>query len=257
MLSVLEYDIFIDLEFEILFFGTIIPGEIPFTKFSFLKIFTTSLASSITDVCVPLCLLFIYYKLYHIFSDRWMFDTNMILSYNINMKVTKYQREIIEIVCEGIISIPENVISTFFNILKPSSRNKKSRYKKAINSLIDNNVIYLSGEKIVLTKKGKTIFDQIQIEEISFPVDEKWDGVWHLICYDIPEKYKHQRDYFRNKLKQAGCKEIQKSLFVYPYNCKQEIAVISQNYHISPFVAYLNTDYLPMQNMLIHHFNIQ
>jgi len=173
------------------------------------------------------------------------------------MKVTKFQKEIIETVCEGIISIPENAISKLLNILNPRNRDKKSKYKKAINILIDNNIIYLSGEKIVLSKKGQQIFKQLQTEEIIFPVDENWDGVWHLVCYDIPEKYKKQRDLFRCKLKQAGFKEIQKSLFVYPYNCKQEIAVISENFHISPFVAYLNTDYLPMQEKLIHDFNLK
>lgn len=172
------------------------------------------------------------------------------------MKVTKFQREIIEIVCEGITSIPENAIAKLLKILKPSNRNKKSRYKKAINNLIKDNIIYLSGEKIILSKKGQKILSQIQTEEIVFPINEKWDKIWHLVCYDIPEKYKKQRDLFRYKLKQAGFKEIQKSLFVYPYNCKQEIAIISENFHISSFVAYLNTNSLPMQNKLIDYFNL-
>jgi len=46
-------------------------------------------------------------------------------------------------------------------------------------------------------------------------------------------------------------------MWVYPYECKEEIAIISQNLGIAPFVAYLNTDYLPQQERLIRHFNLE
>ena len=87
------------------------------------------------------------------------------------------------------------------------------------------------------------------IDNIKIAPMKKWDGNWHLVCYDIPEDFKKERDFFRSKLLLSGFRIIQDSLLVYPYDCKEEIAIMSQKLGISPYVAYLNTDYLPKDDM--------
>ncbi len=142
-------------------------------------------------------------------------------------------------------------------ILRPKNSKEKYKHKRTLKKLFDDEIIYLFGEEIRLTKKGKELLGIIQIEDIQIFSKDDWNGVWHIVCYDVPESKKKARDYFRAKLSESGFKFIQDSLWVYPYECKEEIAIIAQNLGIAPFVAYLNTDYLPQQERLIHYFNLE
>ena len=177
-----------------------------------------------------------------------------------NMRMTNRHKEVLSTIGKlGLIAaafVAPNVIQ----LLKPSSAEKKYRYKKIIDKMFDDKIIFLSGERIELTDKGLKLLKQIQIEDISLNEmkdEQNWDGIWHLVCYDIPEKFKKERDQLRHKLFESNFYLIQLSLWVYPFDCKEEIAVIAQNLGIAPFVAYLNTDHLPQQQKLLKHFHLQ
>jgi len=172
------------------------------------------------------------------------------------MRITERQKEILSVIGKCIILASALVAPNILQLLKPKDHKAKYQYKRTIQKLYDNKIIYLFGERIELTKKGQALIRKIQIEEVQIKLPERWDKVWHLVCYDIPEDKKRERDYFRRTLIRLGFKAIQDSLWVYPFDCKEEIAVISQTLEISPFVAYLNTDYLPNQNKLIKYFNL-
>lgn len=172
------------------------------------------------------------------------------------IKISERQKEILKTI--GICAILASAIvaPNMVQLLKPFNRHQKYRYKKSIKKLIEKDIIILFGEHVKLTEKGKELLKRIEIEETIITRQEKWDGHWHLVCYDIPEDFKKERDYFRSKLILSGFRIIQDSLLVYPYDCKEEIAVISQKLGISPYVAYLNTDYLPNQNNLLKFFDL-
>lgn len=90
---------------------------------------------------------------------------------------------------------------------------------------------------MVLTDKGKLraltySFDKIKIE------NKKWDGKWRLIGFDVPEKVRWGRDALRDKIKKLGFYEFQKSVFVYPYNCKDEIDFIIEFFGIRKYVRF-------------------
>lgn len=152
------------------------------------------------------------------------------------------------------------VMPNILQLFRPKNAEKKYRYKKIVKKMFDDDIIFLSGEKIELTEKGKSLLKQVQIEDIkinNWKETGDWDGVWHIVCYDIPEQFKRERDCFRRKLIESSFYQVQLSLWVCPYDCKQEIAIIAQNFGIAPFVAYLNTDYLPQQEKLLKHFSLR
>ena len=173
------------------------------------------------------------------------------------MRISEGQKDVLKIIgTVTLVTAAALLAPNLVQLLKPKDKNKKRSYKRSIQKLLDNKIIYLFGEEIKLTKKGQELFKKISIEDINIPKGDEWDKVWHLVCYDIPENKKRQRDYFKNKLLQSGFWAIQDSLWVYPWDCKEEIAVIAQNLGISPNVAYLNTDYLPGQEKLLKRFGL-
>ncbi|MCL5794796.1 MAG: hypothetical protein M1338_00320 [Patescibacteria group bacterium] len=173
------------------------------------------------------------------------------------MRITEKQKEILKVIGKCAMLATAIVAPNILQLLKPRNTKKKYQYKKIIEKLSDHKVINLSGENITLTKRGQNLLRKIQIEDIKIKPMTHWDGVWHLVCYDIPENKKKERDYFRMKISDLGFEVIQDSLWVYPYNCKEEIAVIAQNLGISPYVAYLNTQYLPQQARLTKIFKLK
>lgn len=51
----------------------------------------------------------------------------------------------------------------------------------------------------------------------------KWDGLWRLVIYDIPEKQRYKRDALRRYLKELGFGKIQESCWVSPYDFSSQI----------------------------------
>jgi len=172
------------------------------------------------------------------------------------MRLSERQKEILKIVGTCAVLASAIFAPNIIKLLKPKTNEKKYQYQKSLKKLAKNDIIYLFGEEIQLTKKGQALIRKIQIDEIIIKRPKKWNNIWHLVCYDIPEDKKRERDYFRAKLTKLGFKVIQDSLWVIPYECKEEIAVMSQTLGISPYVAYLNTDYLPQQDKLIKYFKL-
>lgn len=174
------------------------------------------------------------------------------------MRLSNNQKDILKAIGQVTLITAASILApNLIQILKPKNRQKKYYYKKTLQKLVDNKIIYLFGEEVRLTPRGQELFKRVSIEDIIIPAGEKWDGIWHLVCYDIPEAKKTARNYFQKKLLESGFWAVQDSLWVYPWECKEEIAVISQNLGVSPYVAYLNTDYLPGQAKLIARFNLE
>ena len=74
---------------------------------------------------------------------------------------------------------------------------------------------------LTLTQKGRLKSLDCRLNNLKNK-KEKWDGKWRMICFDIPERYKQGRDALRDKLKKIGFRELQKNVFVAPYNCKMK-----------------------------------
>jgi len=176
------------------------------------------------------------------------------------MRITKRQKEVLSVIGKLSLMAAAFVAPNIIQLLRPENPEKKYRYNKIIKRMFDDKIIYLAGEKIILTDRGKELLKQIQVEDIEINKwqdrPENWDGIWHLVCYDIPEPFKNKRDGFRRKLIESHFRQIQLSLWVCPYDCKEEIAVLAQNLGIAPFVVYLNTDRLPQQDKLIRLFDL-
>lgn len=173
------------------------------------------------------------------------------------MRISAKQKDILKAIGQvALLASAAILVPNILQLLKPKTSQQKYQYSRSLKRLVRNDIIYLFGEEIRLTKKGRELFKLVEIDEITIPKYDNWDGIWHLVCYDIPEKKKKERDHLQQKLLHSGFWAVQDSLWVYPWDCKQEIAVICQNLGVSPYVAYLNTDYLPRQDKIIKRFNL-
>ena len=80
-------------------------------------------------------------------------------------------------------------------------------------------------KKLYLTSKGrveiiKNILQQKKEKEL------KWDGKWRAVIFDIPEVSRRDRDFLRRELLWIGFKELQKSVWIYPYEIEKELKAL-------------------------------
>ncbi|HDZ85162.1 MAG TPA: CRISPR-associated endonuclease Cas2 [Candidatus Moranbacteria bacterium] len=92
--------------------------------------------------------------------------------------------------------------------------------------------------KIVLTEKGRNKALSFKIDEMKIKKPMRWDKKWRVVMFDIPEKRRRERDAIREKLKNLGFHELQKSVFVYPFSCRDEIDFIVEYFQIRNCVRY-------------------
>src|SRR3989344_567134 len=101
--------------------------------------------------------------------------------------------------------------------------------------------------RIFITPRGREYLKKLDFSELELPVQGRWDGKWRLILFDIPEIKRRSRDALRRKLKELGCYELQKSVFLWPYDCKKEIEFVIHFFNLKSFVIYaeasLDNDY--------------
>ena len=114
------------------------------------------------------------------------------------------------------------------------------------------------GEKTIIkiTEDGKKRVLKYKLKELSIKKPKRWDGNFRLVIFDIPDKKRLARDVLRMKLKELGFYQFQESVFVYPYECKDEIDFIKELYEISPFVKYIVAENIDDSENLLKYFNL-
>ncbi len=131
----------------------------------------------------------------------------------------------------------------------PIYRLVRSNYIKVIKTKTET--------RIELTQRGKEIAQRF-IYKNKHTQKRSWDRLWRVVMYDIPEKHKQERDALREKIKELGMYQLQKSVWVYPYNCKEEMRFLCDVLHVSykKHILYFETKEIPYMNELYKIFGL-
>jgi len=133
-----------------------------------------------------------------------------------------------------------------WRVLKEISREWKKIEKKELSKEIKNlyRLNIVSKEKnndgsitVLLTEKGRLRALNCQLENLKNK-KEKWDGKWRMVSYDIPERFKNGRDALRKRLREVGFQELQKSVFLFPYDCRKEISFLVDLFKLEKYVRF-------------------
>ena len=92
--------------------------------------------------------------------------------------------------------------------------------------------------EVMITKRGISRAKLLDIENLTIKKPDRWDEKWRVVFFDIPEKKKKARNALREKLRDLGFCEMQKSVFVFPYECQDEINFIVTLFEIKSYVQY-------------------
>ncbi len=90
--------------------------------------------------------------------------------------------------------------------------------------------------EIVLSEKGKSRALVYRLDTMKIVAPARWDKKWRLVTFDIPDSLKKERDIFRSHLKRLGFNQFQKSVFIHPFECSDEIEFLVELHHLRRYV---------------------
>ena len=131
-------------------------------------------------------------------------------------------------------------LAQVFTLFSPKSRYEKQRISKSYYNLKKQNCVRVykkDGKDVVeITKEGRKKILQYDFENLKLKKQKKWDGLWRVVMFDIPEDNKYARRALSNKLKSIGFYKFQKSVFIYPYKCGDEIQFVTNYFRVKRYV---------------------
>ena len=138
--------------------------------------------------------------------------------------------------------------------LSNSYRNLKHR--KLIEIIEEKNGTF----KVRLTNKGQKRIRELSLDMLTIAKPKKWDGKWRILIFDIPSKpklYNQAREALRRKIKELSFHQMQKSVWVYPYECEDEILFIAEAFQVQKHIEIITAEKILHAEKIKRIFKLQ
>ncbi|MBI2450797.1 MAG: CRISPR-associated endonuclease Cas2 [Parcubacteria group bacterium] len=153
----------------------------------------------------------------------------------------------------------------YFKIIKETAKEWKKinqrNLKEAIKRLYQSKLLDYKNNKdgtvkLILNDNGKKRVLEYNLDQLKIKKPLKWDNLWRLVIFDIPESKKRGRNALALKLKELGFYPLQKSVFIYPYECRDEINFIVEIFDLAPYVRFLRVKNIDIELDLKRYFGL-
>jgi phenylacetic acid degradation operon negative regulatory protein len=186
------------------------------------------------------------------------------------MKQYATSREILDLLGQGVLITialtspyagAELIKHLAFKVLdKAWEKYDQARLKQSIKRMIKSQFLDVKEENgkttLVVTLKGKRKLLQYNLQSMKLEFNGQWDGKWRIVIFDVVEGKRCFRDGLRKKIKQLGLFQMQKSVFVTPYPCENEIAFLREYLEIKEGVSCFTTTDLEEEEFLKKRFGL-
>ena len=85
---------------------------------------------------------------------------------------------------------------------------------------------------------------------------KRWDHRYRLVMFDVPEKRKHIRKLLRLEMREVGFLRIQDSVWVYPFDCEEFVALLKADLRIGRDVLYAVVEEIENDKWIREHFSL-
>ena len=149
-------------------------------------------------------------------------------------------------------------------LLKYVPRNKyrfSDQTKSALSRLAQSGhvkFVLVSGKKHAeLTERGRRELLKLQLKfGLLGARRRRWDKRWRVIVFDVPEKIAHIRQRLRHTMKSFGFYRLQDSVWVYPYDCEDVMALLKTEMGLGNAVRYLVVEVIENDKAIREHFKL-
>lgn len=156
----------------------------------------------------------------------------------------------------GAAVLAPNVLGAMVKLGIIPNRRQKEYISSSASKMVRKGLIRYNGKFYVLTSAGKQQLHRWELVNFKFNKPKKWDGKWRVVIFDIPDKKRRIRDQIRSLFKSAGLYLLQESVWVYPYDCEDIIALLKTDFGVGKNLLYLIVEELENDKYLRQEFNL-
>lgn len=139
-------------------------------------------------------------------------------------------------------------------------KTKRQNFIKSLKAIKRDRLIDFKEDgkfsKIVITNRGKEKLLRYNLDDLEIEKPKRWDGIWRIVTFDIPESKKSARNALRSKLKELGFRQLHKSVFIYPYPCLSEVQFIEEIFMVGPYINFIEAKKVEGDEWLRSEFNL-
>lgn len=106
-----------------------------------------------------------------------------------------------------------------------------------------------------ITEKGEQAL-ALESERLKSAKRRRWDGRWRVVAFDIGDRRTNVRNRLRHLMSDLGFARLQNSVWIYPYDCEELIALAKADLHLGADVLYMVVEQLERDKHLRQHFNL-
>lgn len=104
-----------------------------------------------------------------------------------------------------------------------------------------------------ITERGRQVLE-LETRKVVDVKKKKWDRRWRVVIFDIPERRRGVRVRLRRFMEEYGFIRLQNSVWIYPYDCEDLIALAKANLRVGADVLYMIVERLERDRHLREHF---
>lgn len=154
--------------------------------------------------------------------------------------------------------------SQILKVIDPKGRRLKNYFRnsayRARDTLLAKGYMEFvntsDSKKFRLTEEGKKYLRKLEGNEYKLEKPKKWDGQFRIVTFDIKEGRKKVREQLRDILRQIGFYPLQKSVWVYPYDCEELVTMLKADFKIGRDILYVIAARIEYDKPLRTHFNL-
>jgi len=118
-------------------------------------------------------------------------------------------------------------IAQVMSLFKPKNYRERFRIKRTLRALQKQKLIDIREKGltsiVTISEKGKSKVLRYNIEDLQIKPQKHWDTKWRIVMFDIPDRKRKIRREINFRLKDMGLIAYQESVFITPYECRDEI----------------------------------
>jgi len=156
----------------------------------------------------------------------------------------------------GIGMLAPNVIGAMAKLGILPNKRQKEYISSSASKMVKKGLLKYNGKFYELTSLGKRYLHRWELGNFKFNKPKRWDKKWRVIIFDIPDKKRKVRDQIRYLFKSAGFYLLQESVWVYPYDCEDIVALLKTDFGIGNNLLYLIVEEIENDRHLKDEFDL-
>jgi hypothetical protein len=118
-------------------------------------------------------------------------------------------------------------------------------------------IVEENGNQIVkISDQGKKKLLKYNLDTLTLQ-EKNWDGKWRIIIYDIFSGKQQERDLFRKTLNKMNFLLLQKSVYLTPYPCQDEVEYLRQICDVGNEVHIITVSGLENESVYKRYFGLK